>query len=342
MPGPISDRQKKRLRIQKLLELGWNIQEIAEEEECDRNTVSRWKRRFEQGESEQDRNRTGRPSKLSPTLRKQVMNHVRGKTHRSTRKTAKWLATEKGVAISNFTVHRILHQEGCHPRHRNRQQKLTDAHKKKRVAFAKKFKEHNWNSTLMTDEAEFRLTPKGNTKNDVVWVRDGDTVPPLEQDNYSPSVRFWAGAAASGRTSLHFYEGTLDGARYREILEDALPEMEQLFDQQDWTFLHDGAPAHSDKKTNDWLEAHVPSFIKSGPSGEWPAKSPDLNWIENLFGIMSAKVTEPRAPTSRASLKRRLKRTWDEITDETLQNCARSMPQRLRDLIQTKGAALRK
>jgi transposase len=340
--SPISDRRKKRLRIQKLLELGWNVHEIAQEEQCDRHTVSMWKKRFEAEETEEDRSRAGRPPKLSATLRKQLVTHVRGKTHRSTRQTAKWLAAKKGVIASRMVVHRALHQEGCHPRHRAKKQKLTDVHKRKRVAFAKAFKDHDWDSTLMTDEAEFLLVPKGNTKNDIVWVRDGDEVPPLEQDSHSASVRFWAGVAASGRTSLHFYEGTLNGRRYRAILEEALPEMNQLFDQQDWTFLHDGAPAHSDAKTNKWLEANVPRFIKSGPAGKWPAKSPDLNWIENLFGIMSTRVTEPRAPTTRKGLKRKLTAVWDEISDETLRKCARGMPQRLRSVIQTKGAALEK
>src|SRR5690348_5255477 len=105
MPGRFSDRERKRLRIQKLLELNWTIAAICEEEKCNRSTVRRWKQRFERGESEQDRGRSGRPLKLSPIQQKQVVNFVEGKAHRSTRKAATWLRF-KGANVSRYTVSR--------------------------------------------------------------------------------------------------------------------------------------------------------------------------------------------------------------------------------------------
>jgi len=69
--------------------------------------------------------------------------------------------------------------------------------------------------------------PRGNSKNDVVWARNVKDVPPIEQDHTPRRCEF--GLVYLGRTSLHFYDGNLNGERYRELSEDAHPEMQQIF-----------------------------------------------------------------------------------------------------------------
>ena len=79
------------------------------------------------------------------------------------------------MVVSKNTVRRTLKEAGLNPFHRSRQQKLTDEQKRNRVVFAKNFKDHDWETTLMTDETEFEVLSRGNTKNDVVWARDPET-----------------------------------------------------------------------------------------------------------------------------------------------------------------------
>ena len=80
MVGGVADRIKRRVRIQKLLELGYSIGAICDEEQCSRVTV-RWKKRLQEGEGEQDRPRRGRPRKLTPALKRQVIDRAEGKRH---------------------------------------------------------------------------------------------------------------------------------------------------------------------------------------------------------------------------------------------------------------------
>ena len=145
-----------------------------------------------------------------------------------------------------------------------------------------------------------------------------------------------------GGSLTDFFSGNLNGVGYRKILEKALPEMKEIFGDQKWTFQHDGASAHKDKKTNDWLEENVPNFIPSGPQGEWPANSPDLNWMENIFGIMNDKLDDPKPPTTLAGLKRKLIKIWNEIPTETFRKCAEDMPTRLLEVIRREGKPLAK
>jgi transposase len=282
--NPVSDRVKKRLKIQTLLKLGWSKRAICTELKCGSDTYHRWKKRFAEGESEQDRRHSGRKRKVTPAIEKKIVRHMEGKKKRSLRKTVKWLKKKK-VSYSKDSVHRIVKREGLHPYHRRKQPKLTGGHEARRVEFARNYRRFNWERTLMTDETEFSLIPTSNPRNDVVWARNRDEVPPVDQQAHSPTLRFWAGASSLGRTKLHFFSGNLNGVGYRKILEKALPEMKKIFGDQKWTFQHDGASAHKDKKTNDWLEENVPNFIPSGPQGEWPANSPDLNWMENILGL---------------------------------------------------------
>jgi hypothetical protein len=193
----------------------------------------------------------------------------------------------------------------------------------------------------MTDETEVALVPRTNSKNDIVWSTSIELVPPAEQDAYSAALRFWAGASASGRTSLYFYHGNLTGTMYREILKEALPEIKRMLPVGSWTFMHDGAPAHSDEKTNEWLEGHVPAFFRSGPSGQWPAKSPDLNWMENIWSVMKAKVSEGKSPKDLNDLKRRLVKVWDSIPAEVFRKCAAAMPGRLKEVVEGHGHPLK-
>jgi transposase len=61
MRKPLSDQDKKRVRIEALLQLGFSESIIANKVACSLSTVKRWKKRFTEGASEQDRPRAGRP-----------------------------------------------------------------------------------------------------------------------------------------------------------------------------------------------------------------------------------------------------------------------------------------
>lgn len=199
MTEPVSDRVKKRLQIQTLLGLGWSSRAIAEEVGCTEQTVKNWKKRFQDGESEQDRPRSGRPKVLTPRLENVVLTRSKGKHKRSIRKTTTWLQSQ-GTKVSRETVHRTFKRHGLHPYHRRKQQKLLPRHKQQRVSFARKYKDHNWETTLMTDETEFELNPTWNPKNDVIWAHSPEEVPPIDRESYSPSG--WSFSIGKNQTSL--------------------------------------------------------------------------------------------------------------------------------------------
>ncbi len=85
-----------------------------------------------------------------------------------------------------------------------------------------------------------------------------------------------------------------------------LPSADQLFKDADFIFQQNLAPAHTAKSTKSWLNDYGVGVL------DWPANSPDLNPIENLWGIVKRKMRKKR-PKNADELKATVKETWASI-----------------------------
>ncbi len=110
---------------------------------------------------------------------------------------------------------------------------------------------------------------------------------------FPQSVMIWGAMSSAGV-----------GPVYRYILEHfMLPSADQLFKDADFIFQQDLAPVHTAKSTKSWLNDHGVGVL------DWTANSPDLNPIENLWGIVKRKMRNKR-PKNADELKATVKETW--------------------------------
>ncbi len=146
---------------------------------------------------------------------------------------------------------------------------------------------------------------------------------------FPQSVMIWAAMSSAGVGPLCFLKSTVNAAIYQEILEHfMLPSADKLYGDADFIFQQDLAPA---KGTKSWFNDHGVTVL------DWPANSPDLNPIENLWGIVKRKMRDTR-PNNADDLKATVKETWASIPPQQCHKLITSMPRRIEAVIKAKGA----
>lgn len=234
------------------------------------------------------------------------------------------------------TVQRVLHDDLGYRKVRARKKPLiNDSQRKRRVLFAKEHKVWNlesWKMVLWSDEATFRVS---DTSGQRVWrARDSD---PLAVNRIAAAVRHpqhlmvWGSFGYGGLGDLVILpqNETVTKESYYIILNEHL---ESSFEKSGTDILQqDGAPPHTAKLIKHWLSDCGINFIT-----DWPANSPDLSPIENLWAIIKARLRE-KDTSSLPKLEVELRRAWESLDPDHLKSLAESLPKRLKEVLKRNG-----
>ena len=136
-----------------------------------------------------------------------------------------------------------------------------------------------------------------------------------------------------GLTDIVYIQGTIDGLLYCDVLkEGVLPYIQKYnLNLEELLLLEDHDKKHTCNVATQWKDRRGVHVM------EWPGWSPDLNPIENLWSMMKPKV-KARNSTSAQELKDSILEVWQELDQEDLmENIIRTMPDRIRKVIEAKG-----
>lgn len=100
-------------------------------------------------------------------------------------------------------------------------------------------------------------------------------------------------------------------------------------------FMQDNAPSHASRLTSDHL---AKKGFKDDKLMVWPACSPDLNPIENMWSIIKADIyKENKQYSSKTDLWKAIQDSCSTIKPETVTKLTESMDNRLIKIIEQKG-----
>ncbi len=241
------------------------------------------------------------------------------------------------VNVSKFTLRRYLHKLKVYGRIGAKKPFVNAANRMKRLSWAKKRKNwiDKWEKIIWSDESRF-----------VVFGRDGKRyVWRTIYEKYNPncliptfksgqeSVMIWGCFTKNELGPLVRLEGRVTANIYIEMLENYLiPFINDLENKDDYTFQEDNAPIHTAKIAKKWKSDNN---IKSLP---WPAQSPDLNPIENLWDELERQVRNHKPlPKNPNDLWEILQEEWLKLDINKYKNLVDSMPRRIEAVIINKG-----
>ncbi len=209
--------------------------------------------------------------------------------------------------------------------------------KRRRFLWAKahlKWTVAKWKTVLWSDESKFEVL-FGKLGRHVIRTKE-------DKDNPSCYQRSVSEACISDGMGLHecVWHGQLTHLErnhqcwkvYPSSRTTYAPIQTSSLQRRPCIFQHDNARPHTASITTSWLRRRRIRVLK------WPACSPDLSPIENIWHIIKRKMRQ-RKPKTVEQLEACIRQEWDNIPIPKLEQLVSSVPRRLQTVIKRRGDA---
>lgn len=314
-----------------LRKLNFSYKKIADQLGLkNRSTAQAAVRRVQKTGSFYPKKSTGRRPKLTEKDEKKLVSDTLKNPKTSLERIrVNFNSFSTGPSISRSTVRRILKKHGVFSRSAAKTLLLTKKSEKNRLQWCREMRKKPfsyWQNVVFTDETRIRLCSDGIVR---VFRKNGTRNDPKNCKSFSNdrrSLMFWGAIRSDGRKCLIKCPNTLNSSGYLKILE----EYDEKMHFGDLIFMQDNAPVHKAKKVDDFFKERRWNILK------WPAYSPDLNPIENLWAILKKRLQKQTITWE--NLEEKVMEIWNSIAQETVQKLYENYETRLKNVIKLRGA----
>lgn len=124
---------------------------------------------------------------------------------------------------------------------------------------------------------------------------------------------------------------SLDAYRYRTYILENKNVKKQLL-KKNTIFMQDGATSHTARDTLVWFKHRRIKVLEN-----WPANSPDLNPIEEVWAEVNRRIALKDLPGTRERLREMVEEVWEEYPMSKINNHVMSFINKTRNCAKNKG-----
>jgi transposase len=299
-------------------------QTIAREIGCSQREVSLVLQQFLERGHVLRKKGSGRPSVVDDEVKDTVESTIRRKRHATAAELADAVEDDTGRRVSRRTMSRVRHALGYRPVHVSVKPALNDAHKAARLSWCRAHLRDDFKTLGFMDEAGVTI----DYHRRLHWIKPGESRPVRESLPVMVRLNVFAAVWWSGKTDLYITRDNFNSAKYIDGLDNALAPHLPLGRRR---FIQDGVPFHWTRAVVDWFADHRVRLIE-----DFPAKSPDLNAIEYIWGWMKHAVAGYE-PHDAASLEAAILEAWGNLSQNTIHHFMEHVPTVMEEIIAAKG-----
>ena len=336
------DRKALNQEIIRLSYAGKTPKEIVSELGAPQTTVYNVLRRLKDRGSVEHKAGAGRPVSQ---LTKANLTKIRAKVRRTPNKSIRKMSREMGM--DEKTMRNGLKSMGIKSRAKTKRFLLTDKLKASRLERARKIMgvlKKKKPVLLFTDEKYFTVDPVSNSRHDrylsSLRVEDvPEHVRFVTQTKHPTQIMMFGLVASDGKKMPPVFLPSgmrMNAKEYiSHVLEPhVLPWISANYeDPREPVFVQDGAPCHTAKITQKWLDEHLNYWAKD----MWPPSSPDLNPLDfSIWAKVQSDACKDTHPNTTALIKSVTKALSNMSEDYIRNTCARFRP-RVEAVIKCEG-----
>lgn len=277
--------------------------------------------------------KTGPKEKISKNDKRRIRSLVTDMNKNQTKVSCGLLNETLQLHVHRTTVLRTLRCMNYNYQNLPSKLKLSYHVKQKRVQFAKDciINNVNWNKVIFSDEKRFSLYGCDSYQS---WIHTNESKVRVKKVLKSPGIMIWAMLLPNGLISFRRLRGKQNSECYVKILREIVIPIAKMNLEPGFIYQHDNCPIHVSRVTKKYCNDSGLNVM------DWPAHSPDINIIENLWWVISEGVYKRGPIKNLKELELRITETVNNLNEtkrEIINSLYGSIKKRLCEVIYRRG-----